>query len=340
MNRFRATVAVFGALALTAGCATSNAVSNSSGNTFGSGSVTLRVGDQQESLELPLELSGQLASLPYKVEFDQFNSGPLVDQAFSAGAIDAGFMGDTPAMFAQASGVPVNVVAVSRTDGADDWLVSRAGSGIRAVADLRGRKVATTKDTAPHGFLLRALNKAGLNQKDITLVDVPLLQLGNILQSGTVDAATLSVQQAVGYAGLHPDAVKLVSASELAPAYGFELATRSSLADPAKRAALEDLAARIVKSNAWKRAHVDQWINAYYVQYQKQNPANARIIYDGSGATTYIPIDGTVLENQQEQADLFLKNGLVSQHIDFSSQFDHTVVKEFNQATAAAISQQ
>lgn len=340
MNRLPAAVVVLAGVVLTAACAASNATTNPGGNTFGTGSVTLRIGDQQESLELPLELSGQLANLPYRIEFDQFNSGPLVDQAFSAGAIDAGFMGDTPAMFAQASGLPVDVISVSRTDGAYDWLVARPGSGIHTLADLLGKKIATTKNTAPHGFLLRALHKAGLSQQDITLVDVPLLQLGNILQSGTVDAATLSVQQAVSYTALHPDAVKLVSASALAPAYGFELAARQALADPAKLAALEDFTQRVVRSNAWRRGHVDQWIDAYYVRYQKQTPANAKVIYAGSGASTYIPIDDTVRANQQEQADLFRQNGLLDQSIDFSSQFDPTVVKEFNEATAAAISQQ
>ncbi|HWE89181.1 MAG TPA: ABC transporter substrate-binding protein [Pseudonocardiaceae bacterium] len=345
MNRSLVAVPVlsllaFGVLALAAGCVSSNGATNPGDNSFGNGPVTLRIGDQQESLEMPLQLSGQLANLPYKVQFDQFNSGPLVDQAFSAGAIDAGFMGDTPAMFAQASGVPVQVITVSRTDGPYDVLIARAGSGIHSLADLRGKKIATTKDTAPHGFLLRALNKAGLAQNDITLVDIPLLQLGNILQSGTVDAATVSVQQAVNYQNLHPDAVRLASAQQLAPTYGFELATRSALTDPAKLSALQDFAQRLVRSNAWKRAHVDQWINAYYVQYQKQTPANAKIIYAGSGASTYIPVDATVQTNQQHQADLFLKNGLITKPVDFSSQFDQTVIGEFNRAIQAVTGQQ
>ena len=340
MRRWRSVVAVLGLLVLAAGCVPSNTATNSTGDSFGNGSVTLRIGDQQKSLELPLQLSGQLADLPYKVQFDQFNSGPLVDQAFSAGAVDAGFMGDTPAIFAQASGVAVQVVTVSRTDGPYDWLVARPGSAVHTLADLRGKKVATTKDTAPHGFLLRALAKAGLSQHDITLVDVPLLQLGNILQSGTVDAATVSVQQAVNYQNQNPDAVRLVSAQQLAPTYGFELATRTALADPAKLAALEDFARRLVLANVWKRGHVEQWISAYYVQYQKQTPANAKIIYDGSGATTYIPVDDTVRANQQHQADLFLQNGLISKPVDFTAQFDPTVIGEFNKAISAATGQQ
>ncbi|HEX4720910.1 MAG TPA: PhnD/SsuA/transferrin family substrate-binding protein, partial [Pseudonocardiaceae bacterium] len=124
-------------------CATSNAATN-----FGAGSVTLRIGDQQQYVEEPLKLSGELSNLPYQVKFDQFGSGPLVNQAFGANAIDVGFMGDTPAMFAQASNLPLNVIAVSSTSGPGTTLLARAGSGIHSLADLRGKKIASTRNTA------------------------------------------------------------------------------------------------------------------------------------------------------------------------------------------------
>jgi sulfonate transport system substrate-binding protein len=331
MNRFLGAVIAIGVLALASACTTSNAATD-----FGSGSTTLRIGDQQQSIQLSLQESGQLADIPYHVQFDQFGSGPLVNQAFQAGAIDLGFMGDTPAMFAQASKLPVTAIAVSTTDGPSTTLLTRSGSGIRTLADLKGKRVATTKNTAPHGFLLRALAKAGLSQQDITLVDVPLLNLGNILESGTVDAATVSQLQLVAYTKNHPDAVQLTNIKTLSASYGFELATKTALADPAKRAALKDLVARLVRANQWIKTHTDQWIDAYYVKYQKQSSENAKLIYFGSGASTYGPIDDKVLTNQQEQADLYTKNGLFPGRVDISPQFDDAVTAEFNKAVAAA----
>ncbi|WP_412542516.1 ABC transporter substrate-binding protein [Longispora sp. K20-0274] len=175
--RARICAALFLFLPLLSACSTSSEAA-------ATGQVTLRIGDQGRSVELPLRLSGQLDNLPYRVEFSQFASGPLVNQAIQAGAIDYGSMGDTPAMFAQASGLPVSVVSVSRTDGPGYTLVARPGSGVRTVADLRGKKVAYSKNTANHGFLLRVLDQRGLTQKDVSPVDVPLQNVGNVLESG------------------------------------------------------------------------------------------------------------------------------------------------------------
>ncbi|WP_018350505.1 ABC transporter substrate-binding protein [Longispora albida] len=300
------------------------------------GQVTLRIGDQGRSTELPLRLSGQLDGLPYKVEFSQFASGPLVNQAIQAGAVDFGTMGDTPAMFAQASGLPVSVVSVTRTDGPGYTLVARPGSGITSVAGLRGRKIAFSKNTANHGFLLRVLDQQGLTQKDITPVDVPLQNVGNVLESGTVDAATVSEETRVKYLKEHPGAVELVNGKTVTPGYGFRLASKAALKDPARRAALKDLTARLVRANAWVKANTEQWIDAYYVKERKQDPATGRLVYAGSGSSTFIPIDAAVAEAQQRQADLFTRNGQLPAKVDIAPQFDQAVISEFNAAVAAA----
>jgi sulfonate transport system substrate-binding protein len=318
-------------LGFTSACATSNAATQ-----FGNGSVTLRIGDQQEFIELPLKLSGQLDKLPYKVQFDEFGSGPLVNQAFGAGAINVGFMGDTPAMFAQASNLPLEVIAVSNTNGPGTTLLARPGSGITGLGDLRGKKIATTSNTAPDGFLLRVLAAQGLTVKDITLVDVPLLNLGNILQSGTVDAATVSQQQLVDYEQAHPDAVALTNSRNFHASYSFTLASRSALGDAATRSALLDFVQRLVRANAWVNAHPAEWISQYYVQTLKQTPANGKVIFAGSGSSTYVPIDQQVRTNQQDQADLWVQNGLIPGHVNISPQFDGSIIGDFNKAVAAA----
>jgi sulfonate transport system substrate-binding protein len=323
MNRALIAAGLIMLLGASAACATSNAATS-----FGNGSVTLRIGDQQQSIAQPLKLSGQLTNLPYQVKFDEFGSGPLVNQAFGANAIDIGFMGDTPAMFAQASNLPVNVVSVSSTSGPGTTLLARPGSGIHSLADLRGKKIASTRNTAPDGFLLRVLDAQGLAQKDITFVDVPLLNLGSILQSGTVDAATVSEQQLVDYEQQHPDAIALTNSHAYHASYTFVLATKSALANPSVRAAIADFVRRLVRANAWVTAHPDQWIQDYYVTTLKQTPANGRLIYQGSGTTTYVAVDQKVRANQQAQADLWTKNGLLPQHVDISPQFDESVIAE------------
>ena len=327
MNRALLAAALILVLGGGTACATSNAATN-----FGAGSVTLRIGDQQQYVEEPLKLSGELNNLPYQVKFDQFGSGPLVNQAFGADAIDVGFMGDTPAMFAQASNLPLDVIAVSSTNGPGTTLLARAGSGIHSLADLRGKKIASTRNTAPDGFLLRVLDSQGLTEKDITFVDVPLLNLGNILESGTVDAATVSEQQLVDYQQEHPDALALTDSKAFHASYTFVLATRKALADPAIRSALADFVRRLVLANTWVNAHPDQFIADYYVTTLKQTPTAGKLIYQGSGSSTYVAADAKVRTNQQQQADLWTKNGLLPGHVDISAQFDQSVLNQFNKA--------
>ena len=331
MKRALLILALIAVSVLAEACATSNAATQ-----FGTGSVTLKVGDQQEFIELPLKLSGQLDHLPYQVQFDEFGSGPLVNQAFGAGAINVGFMGDTPAMFAQASNLPLRVIAVSSTNGPGTTLLARPGSGIHGLGDLRGKRIATTSNTAPDGFLLRVLAAQGLTVKDITLVDVPLLNLGNILESGTVDAATVSQQQLVDYEQAHPDALALTNSRNFHASYSFTLASRAALSDPATRSALLDFAQRLVRANNWVNTHAADWIDKYYVQTLKQTPANGKVIFAGSGSSNYVSIDQQVQANQQAQADLWTRNGLIPNHVDISPQFDGPTVADFNRAVAAA----
>ena len=318
-------------LPLATACGGAASASTDSAAKAGSGQVTLRFGDQGKTLLTLLQTSGELDNLPnYTVQFDQFNSGPLVNQALSAGVVDVGIMGDTPAIFAAAAKLPVDVVAASHTVGPGYTLLARAGSGIRTLADLKGRKVAYSKGTANQGFLIQALATVNLKQQDVTPVDVPLQNVGSLLESGTVDAATVAAQDLVNYTSAHPDSVKLINGQQVSSGYAFYLATQKALADPAERTAVKDLVGRIIKAYSWARTHPDQWIDAYYVKVNKQTPAVGKLVWQNSGETRFAVLDQTVVDAQQRQADLFLANQQVPGKVDVTSEFPSDVEKEFS----------
>ncbi|MFE2408321.1 ABC transporter substrate-binding protein [Kitasatospora sp. NPDC059408] len=326
-------LALVALLSLVAACGTSASADSAAGG--GSGQLTLHVGDQGKYLQTLLDTSGQSQGLGYRVVFDQFNSGPLVNQAFAAGAIDLGVMGDTPAIYAAAAGVPVDVVGVSHTVGPGYTLVARAGTGIRTLADLKGHKVAYSKGTANQGFLLQALDTVGLKQHDVTAVDVPLQNIGGVLESGTVDAATASPQDLITYGRAHADAVTLINGQQVSSGYTFWLAAQKSLGDPARRKALVDLVGRIITANSWNRTHPDAWIDAYYVKVNKQTPEVGKLVWQASGETEFAPLSDQVVAAQQRQADLFLANGQVPKKVDVSGGFPADVRRDFNPAVAA-----
>jgi sulfonate transport system substrate-binding protein len=87
----------------------------------------------------------------------------------NAGSIDLGSTAGAAALVAKINGNPIKSIYVySRPE----WtaLVTRKDTAIAKVADLKGKRVAVTRGTDPHIFLVRALQEAGLTEKDITPV--------------------------------------------------------------------------------------------------------------------------------------------------------------------------
>ncbi len=105
----------------------------------------------------------------------------------NASSIDFGSTAGAAALIAKINGNPIkSIYAYSRPE----WtaLVTKGDSGIKGVADLKGRRIAVTRGTDPHIFLVRALQSVGLTEKDVTLV---LLQHADgklALTRGDVDA--------------------------------------------------------------------------------------------------------------------------------------------------------
>jgi sulfonate transport system substrate-binding protein len=136
----------------------------------------------------------------------------------NAGSIDFGSTAGSAALLGRINGNPIKSVYVySRPE----WtaLVTRKDTPINKIEDLKGKRVAVTRGTDPHIFLVRALQSVGLSEKDIVPV---LLQHpdGKIaLIRGDVDA----------WAGLDPmmaaaqveDGARLFYRNKSANTYGI-----------------------------------------------------------------------------------------------------------------------
>jgi len=113
------------------------------------------------------------------------------------GSTDFGSTAGSAAVVARAGGLPIKSVYVYSKP---EWtaLVTTKDSGIETVADLKGKRVAVTRGTDPHIFLLRALDGAGLTEKDIKPVLLQHPDGYRALVGGQVDA----------WAGLDPHMAK------------------------------------------------------------------------------------------------------------------------------------
>lgn len=105
----------------------------------------------------------------------------------NARSLDFGSTAGAAALLARINGNPVKSIYVySRPE----WtaLVTRPGSGIEKVADLKGKRVAVTRGTDPHIFLVRALASHGLTDRDTKLVLLQHQDGRLALEKGDVDA--------------------------------------------------------------------------------------------------------------------------------------------------------
>ncbi len=144
------------------------------------------------------------------VEFEWFDYVASMD-AFAAGQLDAVGMtnGDTLVTGA-AGGRGVMVIITDYSDG-NDMIVARAG--INTVDQLKGKRVGVEVGFVSHLLLLNALEKAGLAESDVTLVNVPTNETPQVLASGDVDAivawqpsSSLALQSSPGATAIYTSA--------------------------------------------------------------------------------------------------------------------------------------
>jgi sulfonate transport system substrate-binding protein len=105
----------------------------------------------------------------------------------NAGSLDFGSSAGSAALTSKINGNPIKSIYVySRPE----WtaLVVGKDSKIASIADLKGKRVAVTRGTDPHVFLVRALQSVGLSEKDITIVLLQHADGKAALLRGDVDA--------------------------------------------------------------------------------------------------------------------------------------------------------
>jgi sulfonate transport system substrate-binding protein len=105
----------------------------------------------------------------------------------SAGSIDFGSSAGSAALVAKINGNPIKSVYVYSQP---EWtaLVTRKDTAINKIEDLKGKRVAVTRGTDPHIFLVRALLSKNLTEKDITPVLLQHPDGKTALIRGDVDA--------------------------------------------------------------------------------------------------------------------------------------------------------
>lgn len=119
------------------------------------------------------------------VQFEWFDYVASMD-AFAAGKVDAVTMTNGDALVTGANGAKSVMILVGDYSNGNDMIVGKPGIG--SLKDLKGKKIGVEIGFVEHLLLLNGLEKAGMKETDVELVNSPTNETPQVLASGDVAA--------------------------------------------------------------------------------------------------------------------------------------------------------
>jgi sulfonate transport system substrate-binding protein len=260
------------------------------------------------------ELEKKLVAKGFEVKWTEFPSGPPLLEALNAGAIDIGQTGEAPPIFAQAAATNFLYVAQEPPAPRGEAVLVPKDSPVKSLVELKGKKIALNKGANVHYFLVKALEKAGVQYSDVTPVFLAPADARAAFSAGSVDAWAIwdpfqaSAEVTLGARSL-TDAVGIV------PNTQFYLAAKSFVdANPLVVDAVVDAV-----------ADVDRWAEGNSSAVAAQLSAGigipAPVLEVALKRQSYgiKPLDDTTIAAQQNIADTFYALGLIPKQIQVSA---------------------
>lgn len=291
----------------------------------------LKVANQKSTIKTLLQVSGELAHVPYTIDFSEFPAAAPLGEALNAGAVDVGALGDAPYVFALGAGAPLKVVSITHLEGRyTTALLVPKDSPIHQASDLKGKRIVTTKGSIGHLLAIKALQQAGLKSSDVSFAFLMPSESRVVLENGSVDAwstwdpyttvATASGQERV-----------LVSGETLLSNHLYLAATAKAI--EGKRPQLEDFVARVDRAWQWANAHPKEYATA--MAKVTGLPVEIQLAAAQNTHMQRVAIDDQVVRGLQQTADLYRSEGILTRPVDVSQGFDPS----FNASTPIARAQ-
>lgn len=278
-----------------------------------------------------VEHNGWDKGLPFTIKWAQITGGPDVTEAFHAKALDVGLGANIPPIHAVWVGLPVKVIAFRlRRDpiAHPSFVLGLAPkSGIRTIADLKGKRIAFSPSQVQSQIVIETLKAAGLTARDVTLVELPSSIGGDVytsaLASNVVDMAPIgggivAERYLRKYGG---DGARVINHPPFRDDAVVAYVPDDVLADPAKAAALKQFAVLWGRAQAWVLAHPDELARGYYVGEQGLSLEDARLVVSAAGQPDVPSEWNDAVRYQQAAIDLMAPQ-LGHERFDAATLFD------------------
>ena len=226
------------------------------------------------------------------VKFDWFDYGASME-AFAAGKMDAVMVTNGDALVTASGGAKnVMILALDYSNG-NDMIIGKPG--IKSLQDLKGKKIGLETGFVEHLMLLNALEKAGMKESDVTIVNTKTNETPQALASGDL-AAIAAWQPNSGQAMKLVPGAKPIYTSAKEPGLIYDVIA----VNPASLSTHKDEWAKVVK--IWGKV-------VAYVNDPKTQPDALKIMSAKVGLTpqAYKPLlKGTKLLNLAEGKAAFV----------------------------------
>jgi NitT/TauT family transport system substrate-binding protein len=135
-----------------------------------------------------VESEGLFKKAGANVTIKKFDGGKSTRDAMISGRVDVGVLGATPFVVGAAKGDMV-AIGMSMYAGKTGSVVAAKNKGIKSIADLKGRRVASQLGSSTDQvFQEKILPKFGVSRSDVHTVNIPHQNHLAALVSGSVDA--------------------------------------------------------------------------------------------------------------------------------------------------------
>jgi sulfonate transport system substrate-binding protein len=270
----------------------------------------LRVGYQKTAILLVVKarqsLEQHFAAQGISVKWVEFAFGPPLLEAVNAGAVDYGYTGDSPPIFAQAAHANINYAAVIPARGYGQAIVVPADSPAHTLADLKGKKVGVAKGSSAHNLLVSALESQNIAWSDIEPVYLAPADAASAFSRGAIDAWSIW-DPFYAIAELKQKARPLPIDPKVTVQNSFFLVNRDFLAK--HPAIVGEINEEVAKATTWAGEHRDEAAALFAEASGVDIEAQKRAV--GRAEFSFGPLTDAIIAQQQAVADRFQRLGLI-----------------------------
>jgi sulfonate transport system substrate-binding protein len=275
----------------------------------------LRIGYQKYGTLVLLKARGslekRLAPMHVEVKWTEFPAGPQLLEGLNVGSIDFGTVGEAPPIFAQAAGADLVYVGNEPPASAAEAILVPKDSPIKTVAELKGKRVALNKGSNVHFLLVRLLEKAGVQYRDIDTVFLTPADARAAFERDSVDAWAIW-EPFLAAAQRQTGARIIADGNGVVSNHQFFLASRSY--DSKRADVVAIVLDEVATVDEWAKTNPKEAAAALSPQIGLDQPTLELALSRGGYGVT--PVSDTVLAEQQKIADSFYDLKLIPKHIN------------------------